>query len=150
MEFKRLFWEKSSSVYSPAFTVIPNSIMVISAYGFGNKITREDNQPTTNQTMAIVQKMSFEGGGIFSEACNCDSLDPALLGFEPEFSYVEDVTQCGLWNLNACQNTGIIILPGTYRLRLNDPGAPGHVYVHITAYMRSELFQIPSGLIFGE
>lgn len=130
--------------------VIPGSIAVLSAYGMGAKLAPAENEPTNVMTKAIVQKMAFDGGGIFSNDCNCSSIEDIPLSLEPDFSFVEDVIQCGLWNLNACQNVGVIILPGTYRLRLDDSAAPGHIYVSLTLYRKDEAGQLPSGLIFGE
>ena len=147
----KLFDAFSKDVYSKAFTVFPNSIAVLTAFGLGNKIHREPNEPKNTPQQLIIQKMTFDGGGIFSsgDQCCCDDEDLEL-GFDPNYTYVEDVTQCGVWNLNACQNLGAIMLPGTYRVRLNDEGGLGYVFLSLTRYRQDEAGSVPRKIIFGE
>lgn len=145
-----LFDEHSRSLVSTAFSIFPGSIAILSAYNLGRKINLEPNEAISTWQMAIIQKIHFSGGGIYNiDDCSCCP-DDAPLGFEPDLVYVEDVTQCGVWNLNACQNTGAIILPGTYRLRLNDTGALGNCLISVVRYTQDETGSVPRGLIFGE
>lgn len=152
MRYLQLFDEFSESEYSVAFTIFPGSVGVLSAYNLGNKVLREPNEPKNTPQMFIVQKLAFRGGGIFTkEMCGCDPTDEDIgLGFEPEYAYAEDVTQCGMWNLNACQNLGAIMLPGTYRVRLNDRGGLGNVILGLVRYNAKESGQVPRNIIFGE
>lgn len=148
MRYLTLFDEASESEYSKAFTIFPGSIGVLSAFGLANKIDRLPNEPKNTPQMFIVQKLSFSEGGIFSAHCTCD--DDSPLGFDPDYEYAEDVTMCGQWNLNACQNMGAVMLPGTYRIRLNDRGALGSVYLSLVRYTQAEAGSVPRKLIFGE
>lgn len=145
-----LFDEMSNNVVSKAFSIFPGSVAVLSAYNLGKKVNLEPNEPTNTLQMVIVQKIHFSGGGIYSEKDMCCCADDAPLGFDPDLMYVEDMTQCGVWNLNACQNTGAIMLPGTYRVRLNDTGALGNCLVSLVRYTQEDAGVVPRGLIFGE
>lgn len=153
MRYLQLFDEFSESEYSKAFTIFPNSVGVLSAFNLGNKILREPNEPKNTPQMFVVQKLAFRGGGIYTKDMACKQFDgdeDLGLGFEPEYAYAEDVTQCGVWNLNACQNTGAIILPGTYRIRLNDRGGLGNVILGLVRYNAQEASSVPRNIIFGE
>jgi hypothetical protein len=151
MRYLQLFDEFSESQYSKAFTIFPNSIGVLSAFNLGYKVAREDNEPKNTPQMFIIQKLSFRGGGIFTkEMCGCEGDEDVGLGFDPEYAYAEDVTQCGVWNLNACQNLGAIMLPGTYRVRLNDRGGLGNAILGLVRYNAAESGLVPRKIIFGE
>lgn len=149
MRYLTLFDEFSESEYSKAFTIFPGSIGVLSAFGLGKKVDLKPNEPRNAQQMFIVQKLVFSEGGIFTgDMCCCD--EDVGLGFDPEYMYVEDVVQCCVWNLTACNNLRGLMLPGTYRVRLNDRGGLGNVYLSLVRYNQKESGQVPRGIIFGE
>lgn len=152
MRYLQLFDELSQSQFSKAFTIFPGSVGVLSAFNLGKKVILEEGEARNSIQMFIIQKLSFRGGGIYTRGmCNCDEWNEDTgLGFDPEYSYVEDVTQCGQWNLNSCQNVGAIMLPGTYRVRLNDLGGLGTVILGMVRYNEQEASRVPRKLIFGE
>ena len=54
----------------------------------------------------------------------------------------------GTWTLSACNNLGIIGVPGSYRLELNDPTAIGEAQVYAELIKVSELPPQISNLFF--
>ena len=147
MNYDVLFDDASTSEYSRAFIVSPGSVAVLSAWGFDQYIkTPDERQPRNIPQMAVVQKMAFDKG-IFPDGLAC-SADSGLIT-TAAYSYVEDVTQCGLWALSACNNTVVLSLPGTYRLQLNDAAAVGTVFISLTRYSQQELGYIPHGMYLG-
>ncbi|EFA1526606.1 hypothetical protein WG855_003738 [Escherichia coli] len=142
-----LFDDASTSEYSRAFVVSPGCTAIISAWGFAQYIKApEEGKPKNIPQLAIVQKMAFDKG-IFPNGSAC-AADEGLISV-PKYSYVEDVTQCGLWALSACNNTVALSVPGTYRLQLNDAAAVGTVFISLTRYSQQELGYIPYGMYLG-
>lgn len=148
MKTLELFNEKSGSVLSQVFTIAPNEVGVLSAYGLLSRI--QNVPPGTNAAVpqaATIQKLAFSGG-IFPNGDNSCKND-APLYVDPPYSYAEDVVICGPWKLTSCQNTGVIGLPGSYRLELNDQTAIGEVFISLTRYIKNEVGYIPESLYFG-
>lgn len=144
-----LFDEGSTYVQSDIFAVLPKKIVVLTAWGFSaTKKVIEPGEPNNITQRAIVEKLAFNGGGYFvgDPDCVC-KLNTQALVF-PDTQYAEDVTGCGVWNLSACWNVGIITLPGVYRLRFNDTGAPGSVIIYADIFNAEDVY-IPPRLIFG-
>lgn len=99
-----LFNTKSSSPISGVFVVQPGEVVVLSAYNF------------TGSQRAVVQKVKFVDSFVASGA-PCDAVINVPTS---KIAAVEDVTQCGQWVLNACQNLVVLSVPGIYRLALDD------------------------------
>lgn len=148
MKTLAIFDEKSGSTLSDIFTVAPNEVGILSAYGLLSKI--QNVPPGGNSAVpqrAVVQKLAFSGG-IFPNgdgSCKAD----APLYIDPPYSYAEDVVICGPWALTACQNIGVLGVPGSYRLELNDTAAVGQVFILLTRYLKNEVGHIPESLYFG-
>ncbi|HDW3986216.1 TPA: hypothetical protein RMT71_003212 [Escherichia coli] len=147
MNYDTLFDDSSTSAYSRAFTVSPGGIAVLSAWGFSAYVTAiSDAMPKNMPQLAVIQKMAFDKG-IYPNGSACGN-DDGLIS-EPKYSYVEDVTKCGLWALSACNNIAVLSLPGTYRLQLNDDAAVGTVFISLTRYSCQELGHIPESMYLG-
>lgn len=97
--------------------------------------------------MLGLKKIAFDGGGFFvgDSACACN-MEGVIES--PTVMHAEVVSGCGGWNLNACWNVGIITVPGTYRLRFNDDGAPGIVTIYADIFSVQDLY-VPPRLVFG-
>lgn len=143
-----LFDDGSTDVYSRAFMIVPGSVAILSAWGFSaRKSVLAEGEPKSAAQLAIVQKLAF-AKGIYPNGDACGAADSPLVS-DPAFSYVEDVTQCGLWTLSACQNLVVLGVPGTYRLQLNDTGALGTLFISLTRYRQDEVGYLPHGLYLG-
>lgn len=144
-----LFDDGSTDPFSRAFIVAPGSVAILSAWGFSQyKTDLAPNEPRTIPQVGVVQKMAFPYGD-FPDGNSCVHSDSALL-VDPPYTYVEDVTQCGLWVVSACNNIAAIAVPGTYRLQLNDLAAVGTVFISLTRYQQKELGYMPRGIFLGE
>lgn len=135
--------------YSKPFLIPQGFVGIISAWGFvKNKLIPEVGEPLNVAQMGIIQKMAFPEG-IFPNGNTCD-ITKTLLIVDPPYSYAEDVTQCGVWNLSACQNLVGLSIPGTYRVFLNDEGAAGEIFMTLSRYYMSELPPLPHGIFLGD
>lgn len=144
-----LFDDGSTDVTSKAFIITPGSVGILSAWGF--KQTKEvlsPQEPSSTPQLAIVQKLAFPYGA-FPDGNACKQSDSPLI-VTPDYTYAEDVTQCGLWALHACQNLVAMAVPGTYRVQLNDTGALGTVFITLTRYSQLEAGYVPRGIFLGE
>jgi hypothetical protein len=127
-----LFDARSASLTSPTFFVRPGSGVVLSAFGL-----METQQ-------AVVEKVRYEDG-IMPQGGACEDLEPPATAV----MQAEDVTQCGVWSLTACQNLAVVTVPGAYRLNLNDPAAMGIVYIEAIGIGADAAALVPHGLFFG-
>jgi hypothetical protein len=144
-----LFDDGSTDPYSRAFIVAPGTVAVLSAWGFSQfKTDLAPHEPKTIPQQGVIQKMAFPFGD-FPDGNSCNQGESALL-VDPPYTYVEDVTQCGLWVISACRNLVAIAVPGTYRVQLNDMAAAGTVFVSLTRYSQKELGYMPRGIFLGE
>lgn len=145
-----LFGAKSTSDTSRAFSIGKGEAVLISAFGL------------IKQQRAVIQKVRFKDGIVPSgSACGGEfNIDDAKI------LAVEDVTQCGVWAINPCQNLAVLSVPGVYRLKLDDgvasgesaPGMPvpvapstavGHVIIEAERMSANEAANIPQHLFFG-
>jgi hypothetical protein len=144
-----LYDQGSTDAHSKAFIIAPGTFGVLSVWGMQKYVQVLSNaeSQTTIAQMAIVEKLAFAGGEFPNvTACQLGGM-PALI--DPKYSYAEDVTQCGLWHLSACQNLVAMSVPGTYRIRLNDPGAVGQVFMTLTRYTQDEAGYISRNVFLG-
>jgi hypothetical protein len=130
-----LFDPFSTEFISPDFIVRPGEVLVLSAFNM------------TKDTLAIVEKLRY-GVSTMPQGVPCGG--PADLNIGGQLQ-AEDVTQCGVWALGPCQNVGVLSLPGTYRLRLNDAAQAilGEVYIDAMRLLASEMSAVPKELYFG-
>lgn len=108
-----LFNTKSASPISGVFVLHPGEVVVLSAFNL------------TGQQRAVIQKVRFVESFIPSGSACADVIDVP----KAKISTVEDVTQCGVWALNPCQNLAVLSVPGAYRLVLDDGYAVGETQV---------------------
>ena len=133
-----LYDNKSTNLISKGFILPPGFSAVISAWGLG----KED--------CLVLQKLAFPYGQ-FPNASFCTPGDIKDLSTPYDAgSYAEDVTDCGCWNVNACHNTRVLTLPGTYRLELSSTEALTSLFVSVSIYSRVEYTPSEiSSLVFG-
>ena len=139
-------WEPDNlTVESSFFLVPPHKCVLLSAVRFEQFKHREDASFRVPQ-MACVERMLYD---YIPPKARCNDfvfIQSLVMGEE----VASDTVSSGgcYWSLSMCDNMKIVGLPGTYRLRLNDPTAVG------TAQVYAELFdyeQIPpqmAGMFF--
>ncbi|RQH06634.1 hypothetical protein [Paraburkholderia dinghuensis] len=127
-----LFDARSVSLASPIFFVRPGTGVMLSAFGL-----MESQQ-------AVIEKVRYEDS-IMPQGGACEDLEPPMA----VVMQAEDVTQGGVWQLNACQNLAVLTVPGSYRLNLNDEAALGLVYIEAIGLDGQAAALIPPSLFFG-
>jgi hypothetical protein len=132
-----LFDSRSASVTSPTFMVRPAKGVVLSAFGLVQML---DGTPQ----IAVVEKVRYEDG-IMPQGGACEDLEPP----PAMVLQAEDVTQCGVWGLTACQNLALLTVPGSYRLNLNDVSAIGTVYIEAVEIDAQAAALVPNDLFLG-
>ena len=146
----KLFHPKSTSPISPMFMVQPGEVAVISAFGF-EALQR-----------GVIQKVRLQDEAVPSGS----SCGDVLTVPDAKVLAVEDVTQCGVWAVNACANTVVLAVPGLYRIVLDDgyavgeaeEGVPvevaestavGTVLIEVTKMTVAHAALLPKDLFFG-
>lgn len=146
-----LFNTKSTSPISGIIVVEAGEVAVLSAFNL------------TGSQRAVVQKVRFVPKHVpTGSACGDVLTVPAA-----HIAAVEDVTQCGVWALNPCQNLVVLAVPGSYRLVLDDgeaaaevePGVPipikestavGTAMIYADKHKLSTVGYLPKDLYLGE
>lgn len=146
----KLFHPKSTSPISPMFMVQPGEVAVISAFGF-EALQR-----------GVIQKVRLQDEAVPSGS----SCGDVLTVPDAKVLAVEDVTQCGVWAVNACNNTAVLSVPGLYRVVLDDgyavgeatAGMPievadstavGQIYIDVEKITVAQAQLLPKDLFFG-
>ncbi|ETD67432.1 hypothetical protein V757_11445 [Pelistega indica] len=145
-----LFDTKSTSPVSDVFVLGEGEVALLQAFNLANS------------QRAVVQRVRFTDGYVPSgNACKETMCIPPS-----KIALVEDITQCGVWALNPCQNVALLAIPGVYRLALDDgeaekevaPGVPipvakstavGTAIIQMTRLSTTHAAIIPKDLFFG-
>lgn len=142
-------WSPSNaSEVSSLFVVYPGKCVVLSAVGLADTATQTEASFRTKQ-MVCVERLLYEPmkqtTRRSADDCGCDWIIDVSARMAIEVS--GDAVSVGgcHWTMDSCDNVKIVGLPGTYRLRLNDPTAGGVAQVYAELYDAS---QIPAQL-FG-
>lgn len=147
--WKPLFTEYSASTTSQPFHINAGEVAIIQAYGFTEfTVDKPEGAPKTTQK-ACIDKLLWESGPLPSYV-ECG--EPLLSGRSGGSEIVGEeqvYTERCAWTMDACHNIGILNIPGSYRMELNDTGALGIVRIY---YMIVSVGAFPwnSKLFFGE
>lgn len=124
--------------YSSVFAVFPGQCCVLHAAHLEEWKVRQEAQEILVPQTICVRRLIHEYKDIPREDCPCNWI------FDIKAVYAElvddhPVITCnGPWQLTRCRNLGIIGVPGTYRLELNDVTAIGEAQVY------AEIFDLSS------
>jgi hypothetical protein len=128
-------WDRTNTtLFSSVFNVAAGQVCVLQAANFEKWAYRQDASQIQVQQMVCVRRVlhDFVVDGIARDQCgwifNLDNV-------RSEKIVDAFVQTCGVpWQLTLCKNIGIIGLPGSYRLELNDATAIGIAQVYAEVY----------------
>jgi len=142
-----LFDKNSDSTITKTFTVFDDKYYLVRAYGFEKRryvpavrdeLTNEVLEPGywtgKNQRVTLQSVLGTDAEPPSGTMCEIED----IIVQKGEKIAEEDVTQCGVWFLDACQNTVILSLPGTYQFELNDQEALGSFYLVMSEIPRAK------------
>jgi hypothetical protein len=130
-----IFSTAATTTESPPFYVTPGWAMTFHAFGLDRAMVRIDpDHPDTEQKFCL-NHMILKFRETETGPLPCGVIrSPEELG-DLEIVAEEPFVYKGCeWYLSACNNFGILALPGYYRLVLNDPAALGTARAYATAY----------------
>lgn len=137
-------WQKNNrTMYSSVFNVPAGYCVTLFATGLLDEKVRQSAEEFTVPQIVCVRRLVHEyekAQTILCEGCCGYIFDLANVRADT----INDglVSTCGRpWQLDPCRNIGIIGVPGTYRLHINDATAVGVAQVYADWYRAS---QIPS------
>lgn len=131
------------SMVSSLFVVHPGKCVLLTGANFAAYKSQDDSSKSFRVAqMACVERLLFDyAPSILKNArsCDCDWLfDITKVGASEANAAAVASGGCH-WTLSACDNMRIVGLPGSYRLRLNDPTATGVVQVYAELYDASQI-----------
>ena len=133
-------WGDPTSETSSLFVVHPGKCVLLVAVGLEEYATQTDASFKTAQMVCVERVIhEFMPGAWKPVSCDCDWVFCPDRPLAKEVSS-EAVSVAGChWTLSQCDNVGIVGLPGTYRLRLNDPTATDHIQVYAELFDASQI-----------
>lgn len=124
----------NKTLFSSVFTVPPMKVCLLFGANFELEKFRVDASEFVSPQAVCVRRVmhGFVAPDVSRESCgwvfDIDSVRADMI-------VDEVVTSCGApWQLTLCRNIGIIGLPGSYRLELNDSTALGKLQVYAELY----------------
>ena len=125
--------------YSAVFNVPPGQSVILYAVGLGPEKFRTAAHEFKTAQMLCVNRL-LHGYTLREPAEGSCSWLFELDDVNADIIVEEAVQTCnGTWQLTMCKNLGIIGVPGTYRLELNDDTAIGTVQVYAEVYDNKQI-----------
>lgn len=130
MSMYTLWKPTNKTVFSSVFFVPPGQCCLLYATGLAAERYRESPEEFSAPQCVCVKRLIHEFKAPRHVNLQCNWI------FDMDNSGAEEVSDqliqtCnGAWSLSMCNNIGIIGVPGTYRLELNDATAVGTVQVY--------------------
>lgn len=135
----KLWSETNDTKYSSVFSVPPGQCAVLHAVGLGpEKLRTAPHEFKVAQILCVNRLLH---GFTLAPAAEgrCDYVFD-LDRVRADMLVEEAVQTCnGTWQLTMCKNIGIIAVPGTYRLELNDDTAIGGVQVYLEIFDNNQI-----------
>lgn len=125
-------WEPTNlTAFSSVFTVPPSQVCVLYAADLQKEKYRMDaSEFKVPQVMCIRRVLHDFKESIDPNCCPCGWIYD-ITGLAATKVVDQVVTTCGKpWQLSMCRNIGIIGVPGSYRLELNDATAIGRAQAY--------------------
>lgn len=144
-------WEKTNkTLFSSVFNVAPGNVCLLFANDLAAwKIRAEASESKVPQLVCVRRVLhEFDASSAKKKDSTCGWIFD--IG-EVKANKIADalVRTCGVpWQLSMCKNIGIIGVPGSYRLELNDSTAIGVAQVYAELYTASDFPQQVADLFF--
>ena len=147
-----LWSETNGTMWSDAFSVPPGYCVVLFASGLAEEKVRKSAEEFKGPQMACVERLILKG--VPQDPMKpCDGqCGPRAAQSDPsaKVELSDYVETCSLpWTLEPCRNLGIIGIPGTYRIRLNDATAAGTAQVWAEWYPHDAVAPQAYGAFFS-
>lgn len=144
-----LWASTNQTMFSSVFNVPPGKVCVLFASKLQRDKYRVDNSEFLSPQSVCVRRLvhSFDQVKFTRRSdCSCDWIfDVDAYSADVVADEIVDTGCC--WTLTRDNNLGIIAVPGTYRLELNDSTAIGEAQVYADLYS-AENFPIHAGKLF--
>ena len=139
----------NNTVFSSVFFVPPGQCCILYATNFAAERYRDTASEFSAPQLVCVKRLVHEFVAKDRSNLKCNWI------FDINNAAAEEVadqvvhTCDGSWTLGACNNIGIIGVPGTYRLELNDATAVGRAQVYADLIEANKLPVQITNLFFG-
>ena len=133
MSSQPLWSPLNQTLFSDVFTVPPGMVCVLFAAGLERYKAQTTNTEFKSPQTVCVRRLLYDADIVFEKNAVCDWV--ARVSAAVKIAD-EPVQTCGggCWSLTQENNMGVIGVPGTYRLELNDATAIGDVQVYADLY----------------
>lgn len=139
---------------SDTFMVTPGHVCVLSATGFSDEVARPDNSTFKRDQVVCVRRLVAQSdpkaGTKASDPMHChrcvDDLGAIITVTIMSSDIVMRDGEC--WHLSADNNLGVIGLPGSYQLEMNDLAAIDDIQVYAQFFRTEDLPPAMNGLFF--
>lgn len=131
MSLNPLYESTNKTVFSSVFHVPPRQVCILYAYGLAKHKVRVDATEIQVPQQFCVRRLLHDYDGS-QQGVHLDCSWIFDINAVKADKIVDQVVKtCDKpWSLTRCRNIGIIGIPGTYRLELNDVTAIGNVNVY--------------------
>lgn len=145
-----LYSADNKTIYSSIFDVPPGFAAVLFATDLeAQRVRTSAEEVAAEQTFCIRRVIHGFTNAVKEKCLRCDCVYDTGKLPDPVMLVDQIVSTCnGVWQLSVCNNIGIIGVPGTYRLELNDTTAIGTANVYFTLYPLHKVALI-NGLYFS-
>lgn len=132
MSLNPLYAPTNKTTFSSVFNVPPRQVCILYAQGLAKYKVRAEASEIEVPQQFCVRRLLHDYDGPLHGADPCCPWIYDVTSIKEETIVDQVVKSCGdrPWNLTRCRNIGIIGVPGTYRLELNDVTAIGNVNVY--------------------
>lgn len=151
-----LWQPENNTLHSDAFEVKEGMAVALFAVGLEQFKVRQNSKEMQDLQRVCVSRIlrdyseeSTRKIGPAMNMCDCGFIFDAT--WQTEIELVEEVITSGgvPWQLTQCDNFRILVMPGVYRLHLNDDTAIGKAQVYAEQYAIENIPQQASSLFFG-
>lgn len=130
MSLHALWDDTNNTLHSSVFSVAPGNVCILYAADFPAKRVRTDAAEVGGPVVACIRKILFGFTPDEYQNLTCSWIFDTSRG-KVDKLVDQLVTTCnGVWQMSMCRNIGIIGIPGTYRLELNDATVIGKAQVY--------------------
>lgn len=144
-----LFDDKTSSVESDFFTVLPGHVAILMSHG----VQGGTHAPLDPTDFKENYRISVERASVPPGSLDITGIRPTIEGLailaKADPRYVSLVSTDCSWEMDCCSNLRAITVPGVYRLRLSTEEMMGTAVVEVIAVTIAQASEMPDSIKFG-